>query len=146
VLQRTAATVEIEFFPRGTRVLGQEGPGRPLHLIVKGTVELRQAAGDGPLEPVEILTVGEALGPPGDSGRRWEAVARSDMLAYLIPGEQLERLRVEAGFEGLLAGQAGDRLRHAMTVSAAEARLDLVSVRAWAGCGPSCPSFSATAG
>jgi hypothetical protein len=33
-----------------------------------------------------------------------EAVARSDVLAYLIPGEQLERLRAEAGFEGLLAG------------------------------------------
>jgi hypothetical protein len=32
-----------------------------------------------------------------------EAVARSDVLAYLIPGEQLERLRAEAGFEGLLA-------------------------------------------
>jgi CBS domain-containing protein len=133
LLRRVAAAVEVEFFPRGSRILGRDRPDRLLHLIVKGTVELRQTADDGTSQPVETLTVGEAFGPqepPGDPGGQWEALARSDVLAYLIPGEQLERLPAEAGFEGLLAGQAGDRLRHATTGSAAEARLDLVSVRA----------------
>ena len=51
------------------------------------------------------------------------------MLAYLIPGEQLDRLRAEAGFDGLLAGRPVDRLRHAVAASAAEARTDLLSVR-----------------
>jgi CBS domain-containing protein len=132
LLDRTAANVEIEFFPRGARILGQGGPNPFLHLIVKGTVELRQAAGDGTPELAETLTAGEAFGPDGPraaSGGRWEAVARTDVLAYLIPGPQLDRLRAEAGFEGLLADQAGDRLRYAVAASAAEARIDLLSVR-----------------
>jgi CBS domain-containing protein len=131
LLARTAAQVEIEFFPRGTRILGRGGPGRFLHLVVKGTVELRQAGHGGTSQTVETLTAGEAFGPAGPpaSEGQWEAVARTDVLAYLLPGEQLDRLRSEAGFQGLLAAQAGDRLRHAMTSPAAEARLDLLSVR-----------------
>ena len=124
LLPRTAAALEVEFFPHGTRILGQGGPSRFLHLIVKGTVELRQAAGDGTSEPVEILTAGEAFGQAGPpaAGGWWEAVARTDVLAYLIPGEQLDRLRTEAGFDGLLAGRAGDRLRHAVAEAARRMR------------------------
>ena len=44
-----ADTVEIEFFPRGARILRQGGePSRFLYLIVKGTVELWQAATTAP--------------------------------------------------------------------------------------------------
>jgi CBS domain-containing protein len=133
VLQRTASAVEIEYFAPGTSILGKGEPSRFLHLIVKGTVELVQAADDGDPKLVETLTAGEAFGQPrplAAAAWRWEAVARTDVLAYLIPGEQLERLRAEAGFEGLLADQAGDRLRQAVAASATEGRLDLVSVRA----------------
>jgi signal-transduction protein with cAMP-binding, CBS, and nucleotidyltransferase domain len=37
LLEQTAATVQIEYFPRRTRILRQGGePSRYLHLIVKG--------------------------------------------------------------------------------------------------------------
>ena len=43
VLEQTAATVEIAYFPRGASILRQGGePSRYLHVIVKGVVELRQ--------------------------------------------------------------------------------------------------------
>jgi CBS domain-containing protein len=133
-LEQTAATVEIEYFPRGARILRQGGePSRYLHLIVKGTVELRQAAGDGPSELVETLAAGETFGQLSLLSRSphlWDAVAREDVLAYLIPGQQVERLRHRPGFEALLARRAGDRLRHAIAASRATAPLGLLSAQA----------------
>jgi CBS domain-containing protein len=59
LLAQTAATVEIEYFPRGTRILRQGGePSRFLHLIVKGMVELWQGGDDHPPALVETLGVG----------------------------------------------------------------------------------------
>ena len=134
LLAQTAAAVEIEFFPRGTRILRQGGePSRYLHLIVKGTVELRQAAGDGASELVETLTLGETFGQLSllsGAPHLWDAVAREDVLAYLIPADQVDRLRHRPGFEALLARRAGDRLRHAIAASTAGASLDLLSVQA----------------
>jgi CBS domain-containing protein len=134
LLARTAATVEIEFFPRGARILRQGGgPSRFLYLIVKGTVELWQASDDRPPELVETLAVGEAFGQLSllsDTSHLWDAVAGEDVLAYLIPADQVERLQRQPGFEALLAQQAGDRLRHAVAASTAGAQLDLFSVEA----------------
>jgi CBS domain-containing protein len=43
VLEQTAATVEIAYFPPGASILQQGGePSRHLHVIVKGVVELAQ--------------------------------------------------------------------------------------------------------
>jgi CBS domain-containing protein len=134
LLAQTAARVEIEFFPRGACILRQGGePSRFLYLIVKGTVELRQAGGDGSSELVETLNVGEAFGQLSllsGTPHLWDAVAGEDVLAYLIPADQVERLQQQPGFEALLARRAGDRLRHAVVASAAGAPLDLLSVQA----------------
>jgi CBS domain-containing protein len=53
------------------------------------------------------------------------------VLAYLIPAEQVERLRHQPGFEALLARRAGDRLRRALAARREPPPpLDLFSVRA----------------
>jgi CBS domain-containing protein len=133
-LEQTAATVEVAYFPRGASILRQGGaPTRHLHLIVKGVVELRQADEHGASELVETLAEGETFGQLSLLSRSphlWDAVAREDVLAYLIPAEQVERLRHQPGFEALLARRAGDRLRHAVAVHRELAPLDLFSVRA----------------
>jgi CBS domain-containing protein len=134
LLAQTATTVEIEFFPRGNRILRQGGePTRFLYLIVKGTVELRQAAGDGSSEVVETLAAGETFGQLSllsGAPHLWDAVAGEDVLAYLIPADQVERLQQQPAFEALLARRAGDRLRHAVAASTAGAPLNLLSVQA----------------
>ena len=134
LLAQTAATVEIEYFARGTRILRQDSaPSRYLHLIVKGTVELRQAAGGDAWELVETLAAGETFGQLSllsHTPHLWDAVAREDVLAYLIPAAQVERLRHQPGFEALLARRAGDRLRHALAASRLAAPLGLLQVQA----------------
>jgi CBS domain-containing protein len=133
-LEQTAATVEIAYFPRGSGILRQSGePSRYLHVIVKGVVELRQADDRGASELVETLAEGETFGQLSLLSRSphlWDVVAREDILAYLIPAEQVERLRHQPGFEALLARRAGDRLRRALAARRQLAPLDLFSGRA----------------
>src|SRR6266511_5352326 len=131
-LEQTAATVEIAYFPRGSSILRQSGePSRYLHVIVKGVVELRQADDRGTSELVETLARGETFGQLSLLSRSphlWDVVARDDVLAYLIPSDQVERLRHQPGFEALLARRAGDRLRRALAARREPAPLDLFSV------------------
>jgi CBS domain-containing protein len=133
-LAQTAATVEIAYFPRGASILRQGGePPHHLHVIVKGVVELRQTDERGGSELVETLAEGETFGQLSLLSRSphlWDVVAREDVLAYLIPAEQVERLRHQPGFEALLARRAGDRLRRAVAAGREPAPLDLFSVRA----------------
>jgi CBS domain-containing protein len=133
-LAQTAATVEIAYFPRGASILRQGGePPRHLHVIVKGVVELRQADERGGWELVETLAEGETFGQLSLLSRSphlWDVAAREDVLAYLIPAEQVERLRRQPGFEALLARRAGDRLRRALAARQQPAPLDLLAVRA----------------
>jgi CBS domain-containing protein len=134
VLEQTAATVEIAYFPRGASILRQGGePPRHLHVIVKGVVELRQADDRGGSELVETLGEGETFGQLSLLSRSphlWDVVAREDILVYLIPAEQVERLQHQPGFEALLARRAGDRLRRALAARRELPPLDLFSVRA----------------
>jgi CBS domain-containing protein len=133
-LEQTGATVEIAYFPRGASILQQGGePSRYPHVIVKGMVELRQADEHGASELVETLGEGETFGQLSllsRSAHLWDVVAREDVLAYLIPAEQVERLRRQPGFEALLARRAGDRLRRALAARREPAPLDLLGVRA----------------
>src|SRR4029453_16919531 len=97
-LAQTAATVEVAYFPRGASILRQGGePTRYLHVIVKGVVELRQTDDRGASELVETLGEGETFGQLSllsQSPHLWHVVARQDVLAYLIPAEQGERLQI----------------------------------------------------
>jgi CBS domain-containing protein len=134
-LEQAAATVEIAYFPRGASILRQGGePPHHLHVIVKGVVELRQTDERGGSELVETLAEGETFGQLSLLSRSphlWDVVAREDVLAYLIPAEQVERLRHQPGFEALLARRAGDRLRRALAARREPPPpLDLFSVRA----------------
>jgi len=133
-LEQTAATVEVAYFPRGASILQQGGePSHHLYVIVKGTVELRQVDEGHASKLVETLAEGETFGQVSLLSRSphlWDVIARDDVLAYLIPAEQVERLRHQPGFEALLARRAGDRLRHAVAVHRELAPLDLFSVRA----------------
>ena len=108
LLEQTAATVEVAYFPGGATILRQGGdPTRYLHVIVKGVVELRQTDQRGGSELVETLGEGETFGQLSLLSRSphlWDVIARQDVLAYLIPAEQVERLRHQPGFEALLAG------------------------------------------
>jgi CBS domain-containing protein len=86
-----------------------------------------------PRELVEALAAGETFGQLSLLSRSphvWDAVAQQDVLAYLIPAEQVERLRHQPGFEALLARRAGDRLRHVIAASRVTVRPDLLSVPA----------------
>jgi CBS domain-containing protein len=133
-LEQTAATVEVAYFPRGASILRQGGePPHHLHVIVKGVVELRQPDDRGGSELVETLAEGETFGQLSLLSRSphlWDVVARQDVLAYLIPAEQVERLRYQPGFEALLARRAGDRLRRALSARQQLAPLGLFSGRA----------------
>jgi CBS domain-containing protein len=134
-LEQAAATVEVAYFPRGASILRQGGePPHHLHVIVKGVVELRQTDERGGSELVETLAEGETFGQLSLLSRSphlWDVVAREDVLAYLIPAEQVERLRHQPGFEALLARRAGDRLRRALAARREPPPpLDLFSVRA----------------
>ena len=133
-LEQTAATVEIAYFPRGSSILRQgREPSRYLHVIVKGVVELRQADDRGASELVETLAEGETFGQLSllsGAPHLWDAVAREDVLAYLIPASQVERLQQQPGFDALLARRAGDRLRHAIAASTAGAPLDPLWIEA----------------
>src|SRR4029453_15496537 len=133
-LEQAAATVEIAYFPRGASILRQGGePPHHLHVIVKGVVELRQTDERGGSELVETLAEGETFGQLSLLSRSphlWDVVAREDVLAYLIPAEQVERLRHQPGFEALLARRAGDRLRRALAARREPPpTLDLFSAR-----------------
>jgi CBS domain-containing protein len=134
VLEQTASTVEVGCFPRGARILRQrDRPSRYLYVIVEGLVELRQAADDGGWELVETLAEGETFGQLSLLSRSphlWDAVAGEQVVAYLIPAEQVELLRRHRGFEALLADRAGDQLRHAIAASRERAPVDLLSRRA----------------
>jgi CBS domain-containing protein len=134
VLEQTAATVEVGRYPRGARILRQrDQPSRYLYVVVTGLVELRQAVDDGGWELVETLAAGETFGELSLLSRSphlWDAVAGEEVVAYLIPAEQVERLRRQPGFEALLAHRGGDRLRHALAASRQRAPLELLSARA----------------
>src|SRR5215203_5989734 len=128
-LEQTAATVEVAYFPRGASILQQGGePSHHLYVIVKGTVELRQVDEGHASKLVETLAEGETFGQVSLLSRSphlWDVIARDDVLAYLIPAEQVERLRHQPGFEALLARRAGDRLGRALTARRQPAPLDL---------------------
>jgi CBS domain-containing protein len=128
VLAQTAAAVEVRRYQRGTRIIRQDGPpAAHLYVLARGQVELRQrddAGVDGAGEFVETISEGGVFGQLSVLGRAaplWDAVARKSSLCYLIPAEQVERLRLMSGFEALLIQRAGDYIRHAIATRRAAA-------------------------
>lgn len=130
VMAQTAAAVEARRYQRGTRIFRQDGPpAAHLYVLARGQVELRQhddadIDGAGAGELVETISEGGVFGQLSVLGRAaplWDAVARKSSLCYLIPAEQVERLRLMSGFEALLIQRAGDYIRHAIATRRAAA-------------------------
>lgn len=134
VLSQTAGTVEIEYFPRGARILTRGGkPSDFLYIIRAGAVELRQVRDGGGVETVDTLAEGETFGHLSllsGAASMWDAVAREEMLAYLIPRAQVERLHHYAAFDAFFARNVRDRLQQAVGLNNALAPFDLFSTRA----------------
>jgi CBS domain-containing protein len=128
VLAQTAATVQVRRYERGTRIIPQGGPpAAHLYVLARGLVELRQhddASVGGAGELIHTLSEGSVFGQLSVLGRAaplFDAVASKRSLCYLIPAEQLERLRLLSGFEALLIQRAGDYIRQALATRRAAA-------------------------
>src|SRR5262245_22545653 len=128
VLAQTAASVEVRRYQHGSRMFRQGGPPVVhLYVLARGQVELRQHddPGDGGAgELINTLSEGAVFGQLSVLGRTaplWDAVATKRSVCYLIPAEQVERLRLLSGFEALLIQRAGDYIRHAIAARRAAA-------------------------
>jgi CBS domain-containing protein len=127
VLAQTAATVEVRRYQRGAYILRQGGPpATDLYVLARGQVELRRHDDDsvGAGELIQTISEGTVFGQLsvlGGAAPLWDAVARKSSLCYLVPAEQLERLRLLSGFEALLIQRAGDHIRAAFAARRAAA-------------------------
>jgi CBS domain-containing protein len=137
VLAQTAATVEVRRYERGTRIISQGGPpAAHLYVLASGQVELRHrddANIGGTGELIDTISRGSVFGQLSVLGRAaplWDAVASKRSLCYLVPAEQLERLRLLSGFEALLIQRAGDYIRHAIAARRAAAAANPFAGRA----------------
>lgn len=134
VLAQTAAMVEIEYFPRGTRILAQAGsPSEFLFIIRTGAVELRRSDDDGTIETLDTLAEGETFGHLSLLSRAapmWDTVAREDTLVYMIPRPQVARLHSEPAFDAFFARSVRDRLQHAVALRGSTTSFGLFTTRA----------------
>jgi CBS domain-containing protein len=96
-------------------------------VLARGQVELRRHDDDsigGTGELIQTISEGTVFGQLSVLGRAaplWDAVARKSSLCYLVPAEQLERLRLLSGFEALLIQRAGGYIRAAFAARRAAA-------------------------
>jgi CBS domain-containing protein len=148
-VEGVAARLQIEYFPRGARLLS--GGGRPedgLVVIRSGSVDLVRK-GRGGDELLDRLDEGDVLASDPRVARRApdiEAVAREDTLAYLITREHLQPLMSEPSVQRFLAGTPGERVRVARVADPSRPGADLAATavgdlvtRPVLGCGPDTP-------
>jgi CBS domain-containing protein len=125
-----ALRLQIEYFPRGARLLS--GGGRPeggLVVIRSGSVDLIRK-GRGGDELRDRLGEGDVLASDPRVARRApdiEAVAREDTLAYLLPREDLLPLMDEPSVQCFLAGTPGERVLAARVADPSRPGVDLAA-------------------
>ena len=93
VVRRLAASALLEFYPKGTTVLHQEGPASDsLYVIEKGSVKVFVTGGEGQEVVIDYRGEGDAFGflslVSGDKSRA-SVVAMEDTTCYLLPRESL---------------------------------------------------------
>ena len=102
------ATLDIGYFPPGEVVLAHGRPAESLHVIIKGSVEVRD--GD---------TLNAVLGPKDSFDSRAllqgaageDFVAAEEMLCYLVPGDAVRKLIAgNAGFAAFFYSQVSAKL------------------------------------
>jgi CBS domain-containing protein len=107
-----ARALEIGFYPAGTWLVRAGGaPLEHLYLIRKGTVRLERGG-----QAVQVLEDGETFGYTSLLTRQatLDVVVEEDLLAYLLPDAEFQRLRADAAFGGHFAVRLADRLGQAL--------------------------------
>jgi len=121
-IRRVAGRIEIEFFPRGGRVLlaGDRAPSA-LILVRSGSVQAAFPS-PGPGSGVDRFSEGDAVGLEAFARQRppdVDFVALEDTLAYLVPRDVLEPLADLPPVRRFLSGSAGERVREALRCAVA---------------------------
>jgi CBS domain-containing protein len=107
-----ARALEIGFYPAGTWLVRAGGaPLEHLYVIRKGTVRLERGG-----QTVQVLEDGETFGYTSLLTRQatLDVVVEDDLLAYLLPDAEFQRLRADAAFGGHFAVRLADRLGKAL--------------------------------
>src|SRR5512139_1836369 len=107
--------LEIAFYPAGTWLV--RAGGRPLgHLSIirRGAVRLEREG-----QTIQVLEEGETFGYTSLITREatLDAVVEEDLLAYLLPDADFQRLRADAAFAGHFAVGLAERLENALAHS-----------------------------
>ncbi len=104
--------VEVGSFPAGTRLVERGGPPlRHLYVIRKGAVRL-----EGGAQLLQVLEEGEIFGYTSLLTKQatLDATVEEDLLAYLLPAQEFERLLSDVRFAGHFATGLAERLRHSL--------------------------------
>ncbi|HEY6004139.1 MAG TPA: DUF294 nucleotidyltransferase-like domain-containing protein [Anaeromyxobacter sp.] len=104
--------LEIAFYPAGTWLVRAAGtPLEHLHVIRRGTVRLERAG-----QTVQVLEEGETFGYTSLITRQatFDVVVEEDLLAYLLPDAEFQKLRADAAFAGHFAVGLAERLEKAL--------------------------------
>jgi len=107
--------LEIAFYPAGTWLVRAGGrPLEHLYVIRRGTVRLERAG-----QTVLVLERGEIFGYTSLITRQatLDVLVEEDLLAYLLPGAEFQRLRADAAFAGHFAAGLAERLERALAHS-----------------------------
>jgi CBS domain-containing protein len=112
LFEAAARALEIGFYPAGTwLVRAGRAPLEHLYVIRRGTVRLERAG-----QTVEVLEEGETFGYTSLITRQatLDVVVEDDLLAYLLPDAEFQRLRADAAFAGHFAVGLAERLEKAL--------------------------------
>ncbi len=112
LFDEAARVLEVGFFPAGTWLVRAGGtPLAHLYVIRGGTVRLEREG-----QTVQVLEEGETFGYTSLITRQatLDAVVEEDLLAYLLPDAEFQRLRADAGFAGHFAAGLAERLERAL--------------------------------
>jgi CBS domain-containing protein len=110
--QGAASALEIAFYPAGTwLVRAGQRPLEHLYVIRRGSVRLERAG-----QTVQVLEEGEIFGYTSLLTRQatLDVVVEEDLLAYLLPEAEFQRLRADAAFAGHFAVGLAERLEQAL--------------------------------
>ena len=110
--ERAAKSLDIGFFPVGTRLVQSGGtPLQHLYIIRKGAVRLESGG-----QTLQLLEEGEVFGYTSLLSKKatLDAIVEEDLLAYRIPQAEFEALLEDARFASHFAMGLAERLKHSL--------------------------------
>jgi CBS domain-containing protein len=151
-LAAVAAALQIEYFPRGRRILEAQGPPAAfVYLLRSGAVEVRRPEPQALL--VDRLGEGKSFGASSlvsDEAPLFDYLAVEDTLAYLLPRADFLPLMVEPAFDRFFVASLRDRLQHALRAEHSAPESDLFDATVGAllarpliACAPETPAIDA---